>query len=154
MTTRESLHKLLDTLPEAALESTERVLQNYKAWMWPPQQTDDLTKMRQEVEERFRKSAAEHAARTGRGVISSSVSGSRFKPDGDGMSSMSGWEGETLVTVELHVFRGHRLEIEERLRISDDKKSLLYAQHVKGPGEKDGHTEFEFNIAPHDKAHV
>ena len=128
MTTRESLHKLIDTLPEAALESTERVLQFYQ--VWPPEPPADVTRMHQEVQERFRSSAAEHAARTGRGLMSGSVSGSRFKPDGDGQSSMTGWEGETLVTVELHVFRGHRLDIEKRLRISDDKKSLIYAHQI------------------------
>src|SRR5258708_6548508 len=120
MTTRESLHKLLDTLPEGALESTERVLQNYQAWMWPPQPSADVEKMREQLEQRFKRSAAEHAARTGRGTISSSFSRSAFKPDGDGSASMSGWEGETLVTLEVHVFRGHKLEIEERLRISED----------------------------------
>ena len=149
MTTRESLHKLIDTLPEAGLESTERVLQNYQSW--PPQPAADVTSMHREVQERFRRSAAEHAARMGTGTISSSFSSSRFKPDGDGMSSMNGWKGETLVTVEIHVFRGHRLEIEERLRISDDKKSLLYTQRIKGPGGRDGHTELEFNIAPNDQ---
>jgi hypothetical protein len=147
MATRESLHKLIDTLPEAAVESAERVLQNYEALMWPPQPPADVMKMHREVEERFRRGAAEHAARTGRGMISSSIGGSRFKPDGDGGASMSGWEGETLVTVELHVFRGHRLDIEERLRISEDTKSLIYAQQVKGPGEKEGRYEIEFDIA-------
>jgi hypothetical protein len=60
---------------------------------------------------------------------------------------MTGWEGETLVKVELHFFRGHRLDIEERLRISDDKKSLIYARQIKGPGGKESSYEIDFDIA-------
>src|SRR5260370_7659747 len=116
--------------------------------MGPNERAAGVEKMREQVEQRFKRSAAEHAARTGRGSISSSFSRSAFKPDGDGSASMSGWEGETLVTLEVHVFRGHKLEIEERLRISEDKKALLYAKHIKGPLGKEGRFEIEFDIAP------
>jgi len=34
MPSRESLRELVDTLPEGALESAERVLRNYQ--IWPP----------------------------------------------------------------------------------------------------------------------
>jgi hypothetical protein len=44
MPNRESLHALIDTLPEAALESAERVLQNYQ--IWPPKPPIDVEKMR------------------------------------------------------------------------------------------------------------
>ena len=102
MPNRESLHELIDTLPEAALESAERVLRNYQTW--PPKPPIDVENMRRRVDELFRKSIEESAARTGTGFIGSSVSGGSFKPDGDGMASMSTSEGQTLVTLEVHLF--------------------------------------------------
>ena len=56
-------------------------------------------------------------------------------------------EGETLVTLEIHMFRGYRLEIEERLRLSEDKKLLIYRQQITGPGGKEGRCEIEFEVA-------
>ena len=144
MPNRESLRELIDTLPEAALESAQRVLQNYQTW--PPKPTIDVENMRRRVDELFRKRSEERAARTGTGFVGTRIGGSRFKPDGDGMTSMSTWEGETLVTLEIHVFRGLRLEIEERLRLSEDKKSLVYTQQIKGPEGKEGRYEIEFEI--------
>lgn len=56
-----------------------------------------------------------------------------------------GWEGETLVQVEHRVFRTHKLEIEERFRISPDKK-LVYSEIVRGPGGKEDTHEVTFDI--------
>jgi len=108
----------------------------------------DTARLRQQVEERFLRSAKEHAARTGdgKGLIGIFSSGGRVSPEGDASFSMSGWEGNTLVKVEHRVFRGHKLEIEERFSISGDKKLLRYSQMVKGPaGEQNSH-EIEFEI--------
>ena len=145
MPNRKSLHELIDTLPEAALDSTERVLQNYQTW--PPKPPIDVEVMRKRVEERFKKRGEEWAARTGAGFATARTGSGSFKADGDGMASMSTSEGETLVTLEIHIFRGHRLEIEERLRPSEDKKLLLYALQIKGPEGKEGRYEIEFAVA-------
>jgi hypothetical protein len=145
MPSRESLHELIDTLPEAALESAERVLQNYQTW--PPKPPIDVEMMRQRVDELFRKRGGEMAARTAIGFRSSHIGGGSFNPDGDGMASMRTSEGETSVTLEIHLYRGHRLEIEERMLISEDKKSLLYTQQIKGPKGKEGRYEMKFEIA-------
>jgi hypothetical protein len=144
MPNRKSLHELIDTLPEAALEPAERVLRNYQTW--PPKPPIDVENMRRLVDELFRKRIEERAAGTGSRFIRSSVSGGSFKPDGDGMASMSTSEGQTLVTLEVHLFRGHRLEIEERLRLSEDKKSLVYTQQIKGPQGKEARHEIEFEV--------
>src|ERR1700688_1842608 len=120
MPSRESLRELIDTLPQDALESAERVLKNYQ--VWPPKQPIEFEQMRELVHELFRKNIEKHSARTGRGVIGSHITSSRFKPDGDGRASMSTSKGQTLVTFDLRIFRGHRLQIEERLRMADDNK--------------------------------
>jgi hypothetical protein len=72
--------------------------------------------------------------------------GGNFKPDGDGGASMSTSEGQTSVTFEIRIFRGHRLEIEERLRMSEDNKSLLHTQTVAGPDGKVGHYDVAFEV--------
>jgi hypothetical protein len=145
MPNRESLHDLIDTVPEAALESAERVLRNYQTWPLKP--PIDVENMRKRVDELFGERGKELAARTGTGFRSSHIGGGSFKPDGDGMASMSTSEGQTLVTLEVHLFRGHRLEIEERLRLSEDKKSLVYTQQIKGPQGKEARHEIEFEVA-------
>jgi hypothetical protein len=144
MPSRESLRELIDTLPDGALESAERVLRNYR--IWPPKPPIQVEKMRERVHELFRKNVDEQIARTGRGVIGSYVMGSNFKPDGDGRASMSTSEGQTSVTFELRIFRGHRLEIDERLRMSDDNKALLYSQAITGPNGKVDHREVAFEV--------
>ena len=144
MPNRESLHELIDTLPEAALESAERVLQNYQ--IWPPKPPIDVEKMRKRVDELFSRRGEELAARTGAAFVGARTGGGSFKADGDGMASMSTSEGETLVTLEIHIFRGYRLEIEERLRLSEDKKLLVYTQQIKGPEGKKGLYEIEFEV--------
>ena len=143
MPNRESLHKLIDTLPEAALESAERVLQNYQTWPLKP--PIDVEKMRKRVDELFSRRGEELVARTG-GFVSARIGRRSFNADGDGMASMSTSEGETLVTLEIHIFRSYRLEIEERLRLSEDKKLLVYTQQIKGPEGKKGRYEIEFEV--------
>jgi hypothetical protein len=144
MPNRESLRELVDTLPEGALESVEQVLRNYQ--IWPPRPPIEVEKMRERVQKLFRKNIEEQIARTGRGVMGSHAMGTHFKPDGDGSASMSTSEGQTSVTFELRIFRGHRLEIEERLRMSEDNKSLLYTQAITGPDGKVSRYEVAFEV--------
>ena len=144
MPSRESLRELVDTLPEGALESAERVLRNYQ--IWPPKPPIEVEEMRERVDQLFKKNIEQQIARTGRGVMGSHSMSSRFKPDGDGGASMSTSEGQTSVTFELRIFRGHRLEIEERLRMSEDNKSLLYTQAITGPDGKASRHEVAFEV--------
>jgi hypothetical protein len=144
MPSRESLRELVDTLPEGALESAERVLRNYQ--IWPPKPPIEVEQMRERVEELFKKNIEEQIARTRRGVIGSHSMSTRFEPDGDGGASMSTSEGQSSVTFELRIFRGHRLEIEERLRMSEDNKSLLYTQAITGPDGKVSRYEVAFEV--------
>lgn len=144
MSNRETLHRLIDTLPDASLETVERVLQNYQRW--PPQPPADLEKLKERVRERFEKSQRQVAERTGRGVIGGFVGGSSSTPDGDGSASMIGWEGEALVKVELRVFKGHKIELEERFRLSDDLQAIQYSQKVKGPTGKEHSHDIKVDV--------
>jgi len=75
------------------------------------------------------------------------VGGGFFPGDGDGVASASGSIGRTEVTIEIRRFRGHDLQIERQLGVSEDKRKLMYAQFIKGPDGKEGHREIEFDIA-------
>jgi hypothetical protein len=142
---RESLHELIATLPEAALESAERVLQSYQTW--PPRLPMGVEKMHQRVDELLKRRGEEWAARNRTGYVSVHMGRGSFKPDGDGMASASTMDGPDLVNFEIRIFCGHRLELEERLHLSEDEKSLVYTQQIKGPREKEGRYEMEFEVA-------
>jgi hypothetical protein len=149
MSNRDSLHSLVDSLPEAAFGSIERVLRTHQTWPpLPPQPQADVEEMWKRVKERFEKSAREYAAATGRGVVGGFFRGGHFRPGGggDGAASMTGCEGETLVKVELRFFRSHKLELEERLRLSADKRFLLYSQKITGPTGVEDFYEKEFAV--------
>lgn len=144
MQNRESLHELIDTLPEAALEAARRVLQNYQNW--PPKPRIGFEKMHQHVDELLRKSRESSGVNPGTGYITSRMGGGSFNPEGDGMASMLTSDGPDLVNFEIRIFHGQRLELEERLHPSEDKKSLFYTQQIKGPRGKEGRYEIEFEV--------
>lgn len=137
MPSRDALHELVDKLPEAALEVTERVLKNYQTWPSRPPIT--VKKMRERVEERLR-NRRENCVRAYLG-------GGSSKPNGDSMSSMCTMDGPDFVNFEVRIFRGHRLEIEERLHLSDDGRFLQYSQQIGGPDGQTNHYELEFNVS-------
>ena len=145
MPSRDVLHALLDKLPEAALEATGRMLKNYQTWPSRPPMT--IEKMRERVYERFRNHGGKSEAHGGKGFIRGYVGGGSSTPDGDGWSSMSTMDGPEFVNFEVRVFRGHRLELEERLRLSDDGKLLRYNQPIGGPDGKTNHYEMEFDVS-------
>jgi hypothetical protein len=145
MQNREALHKLLDTLPEDALEATERVLQNYQ--IWPPKPRIGIEKMHQQVNALLKRRSEQWDPHNRTGFVSVRAGGGSFNPEGDGMASAITTDGPDLLNFEIRIFHGHRLELEERLHISEDKKSLVYIQQIKGPQGKEGRYEIEFEVA-------
>ncbi len=147
----DSVHQLVDSLPEAALEAVERILQRLQTW--PLEMSRDAQKM----QARAKGILAERTARSGGtaaicagsgGPVGGSTAGSAFwTGDGDGSASVSGSKGGAEVNIELRRFRGHELQIERQLGVSADKRTLSYALRIKGPDGKEGHREIEFDIA-------
>jgi hypothetical protein len=145
MPNREALHKLIDMMPEDSLEAAERVLKAYHTW--PPRLPIAFEKLHERVDELLKRRAEQWAAHNRTGYVSARMGGGSFKPDGDGMASASTMDGPDLMNFEIRIFCGHRLELEERLHLSEDKKSLVYTQQIKGPREKEGRYEIEFEVA-------
>jgi len=145
MPNREALHKLIDTMPEDALESAERVLKTYQTW--PPRLPIGVEELHRRVDDLLKRRGEEWAGHNRTGYVTAHMGGGSFKPDGDGMASAVTMDGQDLVNFEIRIFCGHRLELEERLHLSEDKKSLVYTQQIKGPQEKEGRYEVAFKVA-------
>ena len=100
MPNRESLHELIDALPESCAR-IDRASSLYRTIKLGRQSRPMTWRRCANGSTNFLESAAKNwADRTGTGFVSALIGGSRFKPDGDGMASMSTSEGETLVTLE------------------------------------------------------
>ena len=62
---REELHQLVDTLPEAALDPAEKALQHFQ--IWPRQPPPEIERMREEHQERMLRSMRPGTSGTGGG---------------------------------------------------------------------------------------
>jgi hypothetical protein len=92
MPTREELHKLIDSLPEGAIEPAHQILK--QAQVWPPS----------------RPSARQTLATQ------------TFTADGKpSSSSLQHWEGDTLVTERKNHFYRHELTVIERIRVDGQR---------------------------------
>lgn len=139
---REELHRLVDTLPEAAFEPAEKALQHFQ--IWPRQPPPELERMRQEHHERMLQSMRPGTISGGGGGGSYSTgSGGRIE---NGRFSFSRWEEKTAVVENHHFHQGHEITITERLRTGDDGKMLIYATQIVGPKGKTQSWEITFDV--------
>jgi hypothetical protein len=136
---RDAIHILVDNLPESALEAAERILRSSQTWKPPFRQS--VAQMRRNVRMRMSKDpgvpAMEHPGNRRTPPIPLNTGSNRF-------ASGIAWEDDTFVTFRICRRQWHELEIEERLRISEDKARLTYSQHVQGPGGKVERFEIKF----------
>ena len=135
---RADLHRLVDTLPEGALENAQRILDHLQ--VWPPQLSPEMGRIRQIQQERLeqmRRSMKPGTAGGGGG-------GGGFDPTtGYGHSGHTHWEDGTLVHEAYHFFKGHEIAVTERLRFTDDH----YGIEAKGPNGDTYRSDWTFAIA-------
>jgi hypothetical protein len=144
MADRATLHKMVDQLPEEALDAAFRVLENYERH--PPKERADRSQMLMEAKGRFKKQHEENLRRVAGRFPQGYMGGGSRGPDGSARTSIGRWDGLTNVTVSVNTFRGHEFHIEERISLSDDRRTLLYTVEVKLPeGEAERH-DFSFNV--------
>jgi len=123
---REELHRLVDSLPEGAVEPATKALQHFR--IWPQQPFLQIERMRQ----KYRSSRS--GAEAGAGQVPS------------GRFSVNHWEDNTAV-VETHIFHdGHEVIVTERLRITDDGTVLEYAHEIVGPKGKEYRQKLSFGV--------
>src|SRR5262245_36358452 len=146
MPTREQLHRLLDSLPEEAIEAAYRALSQFQ--VWPPQLTPQIEELRHMYEKRLKEvQEAQGEAIGGVGI----GGGSAEWPLDHAATLKSGYwsfdrlDGEALV-VETHRYKdGHELAIVERIAIKDEH--LIYKHEITGPRGKRDEWEIVFDVS-------
>jgi len=141
MVTREELHRLVDSLPDAAFETAQQMLTRFQVWPPPrPAMPPELERFREEVRHRYEK-----ATEGKRGIFGMTAGGGFDPTRGSGSTGSTYWEDETMITETLRLHKGHQLVITERIRL-DANKTLVYAHSIRGPGNKMDQHEIRFDI--------
>jgi hypothetical protein len=130
MPSKDDLHKLVDSLPDGAIENVHRMLEHFQTW--PPQPPPGFP--------------------VGRGGFAGSGGGGgmwRRTPDGklaNGRFHRAHFTPDGTVHDTLHVFDGRQLEIQERLRRSSDQPVITYSIRAL-LGKQELKEEFTFSVA-------
>src|SRR5262245_46500286 len=106
MQSREDLHKLVDSLPEPAIEAANRFLSTLQ--VWPPRPPKDADKKITMIE-----------TRTAAGT----------------KAGFSRWDGETYVVGTYRHVRGHELEIVESIRVQGEHLTVVANRVACGGGD-------------------
>jgi len=145
MSDRKRLHELVDSLPEAALAVAQGGLEHFQ--VWPPQQPPlQVRALQEQHRERMRRSMRP-------GTVGGGGSGGSYWTGPGGRieyGSYGGhhWEDDTAVTVTHRFHAGHEVVIEERLRLANEGKRLIYTHEVTGPDGTTDRQEVAFTIEP------
>ena len=122
MITREELHRLVDSLPDEAMETAQRMLTKFQVWSPPrPAMPPEFERFREEVKQR-QKEATE-----GKRGIFGMMSGGGFDPKhGSGSMGSTYWEEETLQGLVMYVGR----EGSKSVEASSEEALKLVTQRV------------------------
>jgi hypothetical protein len=143
MPTREELHKLIDSMPEGAIEAAHRALTNMQ--VWPPAPPPTVEEMRQQMRKRMDERRLEMMQRQKPGTIAGFGGTSNYDPTkGAGASSFNYWDGDTYIQETYRRHLGHEFTVIERIRI--DGQRLIYKHQITGPGEKRDEREIIFDL--------
>jgi hypothetical protein len=143
MQSREDLHKLVDSLPEGAIEAAHRTLSHLQ--IWPPAPPADIQEMRQRMRQRMDDRRREVMQRQRPGMIAGFGGSGNYDPDrGSASSSFSHWDDDTFVAETLRRHKGHEYTVVERVRI--DGTHLIYKHEITGPGGKREEREVTFEV--------
>src|SRR5690348_2891319 len=143
MPTREELHKLIDSLPDGAMEAAQRLLSNLQTW--PPPGLPDQAAMRKRHEEHREEMRKRMLAQQRPGTISGFGGSGNYNPrTGSGSHGMHHWEGDTLIVQTYRQHLGYELMVIERIRV--EGQHLIYKHEVTGPGDKHDEREITFDL--------
>ena len=129
---REELHRLVDGLPEGALEHARKMLDHLQTW--PPQPPPEIERLRTLQQERMRQ-----ATRPGVGFVGGGGGGYRLREDGrirNGHHSFCYPDDGGVVHETHHFHEGVEVTIRERMRLGENGKTLIYDNAIEGPDEK------------------
>jgi len=142
--THETLNALIAALPAGALEHAYAALTHLQVWPRRPATPARVGELQKEMEECFKSSIRP-------GMTDVRVSGGSWNIDSrdrlrDGSYCSGRVEDGVRVTETHRFFRGHEITIVERLRATEDGKTLSYSQEIHGP-KRDHSIEIDFDIS-------
>ena len=146
MPTREHLHKLIDSLPEEAIEAASQALSHLQ--VWPPPLPPQIEELRQGYEKRLREIQDAHAEEIGVVGIGGGI---MDWPQDQGTKVKSGYwsfdheDGDTLVVETRRYKDGHELVIVESIRLQD--RHLIYEHEITGPQGKRDERDVVFDLS-------
>src|SRR5262245_25279679 len=104
MRNREELHRLIDSMPDGALEAAHRSLTHLQ--VWPPTPPPTVEDWRKETHKRTEERQTELRQRQRPGTIALFGGTSNYNPDrGVGSSSFQYWEEDTFVTETIRRYK-------------------------------------------------
>jgi hypothetical protein len=134
MQSREELHKLVDSMPEGAIETARQVLTLFQ--VWPPQMPPQVEEMRQVLEGRLKEVQESHSGMNSViGIPGGCMEWPNDQSTGrlrSGYWSFDHLDGETLVVETRRYKDGHELSVIERIRVEGGH--LTYKHEITGPG--------------------
>src|SRR5690349_1478411 len=106
MPTREELHRLLDSMPDGAMEAAHRALSNLQ--VWPPAGLPDMETIRKRQEQQREETRKRMAAQQRPGTLGGFGGSGNYNPaTGSGSYGMTHWEGDTLIVQTYRQHLGH-----------------------------------------------
>jgi hypothetical protein len=127
---REQLHRLVDELPDHALDRAKSALV-YCGNQEKHRMT--IENAQQRAKENSERSLREYAKRTGSGFMSGVGTGTeRTSFDGNHHSSMIAFEDGKDATYHLYMYRGTLFEIIETIETSEDGQRIIRRERIKG----------------------
>lgn len=141
MPSREELHRLIDSLPDGAIDPAHRTLSHLQVWppAPPPDAQEIRERMQKNMDARRLKALQLHKPLKMTGFVGSG----NYDPSQESASgSFSHWHGDTYVTETFRRHRGHEFTVTERVRVQENR--LIYKHEIRGPGEQ--HDEREINF--------
>jgi len=145
MPTPDDLHKLIDSLPEGAIEGAHRMLTNMQMWPPPPPPTaEEMRKRMEEQRMRMRRKMEERSPAQPGTISGFGGHGSYDPTTGFASNGMSYWEGDTFVAQTYRRHYGHELVVVERFRVEGQR--LVYKHEVSGPRGKRDARDVTFDL--------
>lgn len=139
---REQLHRLVDGLPEGALEHARKMLDHLQKGT--RQRPPEIERLRTLQQERMRQ-----ATRPGVGFVGGGGGGYRLGEDGrirNGHHSFGYPEDGAVVHETHHFHEGVEVTIRERLRLGENGKTLIYDNAIVGPDGKSYTQDITFAV--------
>ena len=128
---REKLRSLIDALPEELLQRARHTLEHLQRFPRP----DMIAKMRERM-----------AGRIGFGGGGGWL-GVETGATQEGHYSSRRVENGTMICETRRIHKGHEVKLLEKLRVSDDGKTLNYTQELRGPkGEHHWSMDFDYYV--------